>query len=112
MYRAPLAHALFPDVTPWVEGPTGVLKSTLLALGMNHFGPFTRLTLPSWTGTGNALERLAFTAKDVPLPLDDFIPEGTRAREMEAVAQRVIRAQGNQSGRARLTDATTSRPTY
>jgi hypothetical protein len=72
MYRAPTAHALPVDMSIWLEGTTGSLKSTLAALMLAHFGPFDRLTLlASWTSTSNALERKAFLAKGLPLIVDD-----------------------------------------
>ena len=115
VYLAPLAQWLEPDVTGWLEGPSGARKSSLAALMMCHFGPFSRVHPPdSWESTANTLERLAFLAKDVVLWIDDYAPQpSTReAHEQERKAQRVIRAQGNLSGRGRMRADTSLRPQY
>ena len=46
IYRAPTANALPIDVSLWLEGTTGSLKSTIAALLLAHYGPFDRLHLP------------------------------------------------------------------
>ena len=58
----------------------------------------------SWASTGNALEMLAFHAKDVLVVIDDFAPQGNAAdvARYHAAADRVFRAAGNQAGRGRL----------
>ncbi|MDP9363543.1 MAG: DUF3854 domain-containing protein, partial [Chloroflexota bacterium] len=67
-YLAPLREALgdeVPDFVPWVHGPSGVFKTELIALAQGHFGAFARQNLPaSFAATANAVERLAFAAKD------------------------------------------------
>src|SRR5262249_42318675 len=64
-----------------VSGPTGSYKSELAALAQQHFGAeMDARHLPaSWSSTGNALEALAFTAKDALLVVDDFAPQGSSA---------------------------------
>jgi hypothetical protein len=58
----------------------------------------------SWSSTGNALEILAFAAKDAIIVVDDFAPASNQADAERAhrEADRVLRAQGNRSGRLRL----------
>jgi hypothetical protein len=115
VYLAPLAHWLETDVTGWLEGPSGARKSSLAALMMGHFGPFSRVHPPeSWESTANTLERLAFLAKDTLLWIDDYAPQPSakEAHEQERKAQRVIRAQGNLSGRGRMRADTSLRPQY
>jgi hypothetical protein len=115
VYLAPLAHWLEPDVTGWLEGPSGARKSSLAALMMSHFGPFSRVHPPdSWESTANTLERLAFLAKDTLLWIDDYAPQPSakEAHEQERKAQRVVRAQGNLSGRGRMRADTSLRPQY
>jgi hypothetical protein len=115
VYLAPLAQWLESDVTGWLEGPSGARKSSLAALMMCHFGPFSRVHPPdSWESTANTLERLAFLAKDTLLWIDDYAPQPSakEAHEQERKAQRVIRAQGNLSGRGRMRADTTLRPQY
>jgi hypothetical protein len=111
VYRAPLATALSPDASVWVEGQTGSLKSTLAALFLAHYGDFDRLHLPgAWSSTANALERRAFVLKDALFVIDDYVPSGVEGRELEAKAARVLRAQGNRAGRGRLRADLSDRP--
>jgi Domain of unknown function (DUF927) len=113
VFRAPLAVLLPPDLSLWCEGFTGSFKSTLVALYLSHWGNFERTTLPgAWTSTVNALEKLAFACKDALLVIDDYAPSAVDSKELEAKAARVLRAQGNVSGRARLRSDLTDRPSY
>jgi hypothetical protein len=115
-YRAPLAEALPVDVSIFLAGQTGTFKSELTALAQAHYGAgFTRLTLPAqWTSTGNALERLAFAAKDCLLVIDDFAPHGSAVEvaRLHATAERVFRGAGNHAGRSRMAADGTLRPDY
>src|SRR5262249_20874361 len=100
------------DVTLWLEGVTGSLKSTMAALFQCHFGDFTRTTLPAaWSSTANVLEKRAFTLKDSVLIIDEYVP-GIDTREFEIKANRMIRAQGKQAGRSRLRSDLSERPTF
>ncbi len=103
VYRACLGTT---DFTLFLVGPTGSLKSELSALAQQHYGPeMSRLKLPgNWSSTANSLEDLACRAKDALLTVDDFAPVGS-SREVESLhakADRLIRAQANNSGRQRL----------
>jgi uncharacterized protein (DUF927 family) len=64
------------DLALHLSGPSGVFKSELAALAQQHFGAaLDRTHLPgSWTSTDNALEGLAFAAKDALLTVDYFAP--------------------------------------
>jgi len=112
MFRAPLAEAKPVDHSLWIEGASGVLKSSLIAVFLSHFGPFDHLHLPdSWTSTANALENRAFLLKDVPFVIDDYAPKhALDARDFEAKASRLLRAQGNLAGRGRLKSDSSERP--
>ena len=113
IFRAPLASALPVDVSLWLEGQTGSLKSTLAALYLSHFGRFERISLPgNFLSTANQLERRAFQLKDAPFVIDDYAPSGTDAREMQAKAERLLRSQGNLSSRGRLRSDLTERINY
>jgi len=102
-FRAPLATAYPLDLSLWLEGRTGSLKSTVAALFLSHFGHFERTHLPgSWSSTANQLERRAFLLKDTLFVIDDYAPSPFDARELELKASRLLRAQGNLSGRGRL----------
>ena len=78
MFGAPLAELLHLDFSAWPVGPTGVMKTTLAVLALANYGDFSDITqLPSWESTENALEKLSFLAKDVPLLVDDVAPQAT-----------------------------------
>lgn len=110
VYRAALGGA---DFSLFLVGPTGTGKSELAALAQQHFGAgLDSRHLPGqWASTGNALEGLAFVAKDALLVIDDFAPGGSAidAQRYHRDAERVLRAQGNHAGRQRMTATATLR---
>lgn len=111
LWRAPLGRT---EMSLHVAGPTGAGKTELAALIQQHFGAAMHAkALPaSWSSTGNALESVAFQAKDAVLVIDDFCPTGSQADIQRAHKEgdRVLRAQGNRSGRQRLRPDGTLRP--
>jgi hypothetical protein len=111
-YRAVLGSA---DFALHVAGETGVFKTELAVLYQQHFGAgMDARHLPaSWSSTGNALEGTAFAAKDVLLTVDDFVPHGGAAdvQRINREADRLLRAQGNRSGRGRMRPDGSLRPT-
>ena len=112
-FRAPLASICPLDLSLWIEGTTGTMKSTLVALFLCHFGDFERTKLPgAWSSTANQLERRAFLLKDSVFVIDDWAPNALDVREMETKASRLIRSQGNLSGRGRLRSDLSDRPAY
>ncbi len=115
-YRAVLNELAYADLAGFVAGPTGVQKSELAALLMQHFGAdFDRLHLPAgWASTANALERLAFDFKDAPVVIDDFAPTGSThdIARAHATADRVLRGAGNATGRGRMQADGTPRADY
>jgi hypothetical protein len=94
------------DFSLHLAGPTGVGKSALAALAQQHWGEaFDAEGLPAaWSSTANALESLAFCAKDMLLVVDDYAPSGaqTDVQRLAREAERLLRAQGNLSARQRL----------
>jgi len=116
VYRAPLAEALPVDLSLFYAGQTGVKKSELTALAQAHWGAtFHGKNLPgNWDSTANALEKLAFLAKDAVFTVDDFAPRGAAAdvQRLHREADRLLRAQGNQSGRGRMRADGSLRPEY
>ncbi len=113
VFRAPLAAALAPDLTVWLEGMTGSLKSSLAAVFLSHWGEFDRLCLPgAWSSTPNQLEKRAFILKDLLFVIDEYAPTAHDARELDSKAARLIRGQGNRAGRGRLRADLSERPTY
>lgn len=111
IYRAPLGAS---DFTTFLSGLTGTLKSELAALAQAHWGAsWHGKNLPgNWTSTANNLESTAFLAKDALFVIDDFNPRGTAAQvaSWHEKADRVLRAQGNNSGRGRCNPDGTPRP--
>ncbi|HYC76726.1 MAG TPA: DUF3854 domain-containing protein [Planctomycetota bacterium] len=94
------------DVTLHLFGETGQFKTELAALAQRHFGAgMDAKHLPgSWLSTGNALEGIAFEAKDVLMVVDDFNPNGAvDAQRLHRTADRLIRSKANRAGRARMT---------
>lgn len=110
-FRAPLGHA---DFSIHLNGDTGEGKTALAILAQQHFGARHDFDcLPaSWASTANALEAIAFTAKDALLVVDDFVPKGPQAdvQRLHRDAERLLRAQANASGRQRMRADTTLRP--
>jgi len=96
------------DFAVHLTGRTGSFKSELMSLFQAHYGAeFDSRSLPgSWSSTPSALEALAFMARNAVFVIDDFVPAGTQSQQKtyQSNADKIIRAQGNQSGRARLTD--------
>ncbi len=103
VYRAVLGPC---DFALHLTGSTGAGKSELAALIQRHFGAgFDGRHLPgSWSSTANALEALAFSAADAVLVVDDFAPTAGAGDVDRAHrdADRLLRAQGNRSGRLRM----------
>jgi len=102
VYRAPFGRV---DFSVFLTGTTGVFKTALAALCQQHFGAgMDAGSLPAnFASTENALEGLAFHAKDALLVVDDFAPTGRHGdAELHGVAERLFRATGNQQGRSRL----------
>ena len=110
VWRAPLAGC---DSGQHLVGPTGSGKSELAALAQQHYGAgLDARHLPgNWSSTDNALESLAFVAKDALVVVDDFCPGGRQydVQAMHRKADRLFRAQGNTSGRQRLSRDSTLR---
>lgn len=102
-YRAALGET---DFAIHLVAETGAFKSELAALHQQHFGlEMNRLHLPgAWSSTANALESMAFHAKDALFVIDDFAPQGNSSdvARYHATAERVFRSAGNSSGRGRL----------
>jgi hypothetical protein len=111
IYLAPIADA---DTSVYLAGQTGAGKSELAALAQQHYGAAmdSRHLPASWASSGNALEAQAFLAKDALLVIDDFVPAGSTAdiQRQHRDADRVLRAQGNHSGRQRMRADTSLRP--
>jgi hypothetical protein len=112
VYRAALGKV---DFSVFLAGKTGVFKTALAALCQQHFGSaMDASSLPTnFASTGNALQWLAFYAKDALLVVDDFAPTGRQSDgELHNIAERLFRAAGNQQGRSRLGGLTSAPNKY
>ena len=100
----------------FLQGTTGTFKTATAGCIQAFFGKnFNGTHLPeNWSSTGNALEKKAFLCKDAAFTIDDFVARGTPSEvsRLHRDAERVLRAQGNQSGRDRLTSTTALRGAY
>lgn len=104
------------DFALHLSGRTGTFKSEFCSLIQSHFGSgMDARHLPaSWSSTANALECQCYAAKDAICVIDDFVPNGTtwQVRGLQKTADQLLRGQGNQAGRARLTDTSNLQTTY
>lgn len=111
---APLFGAV--DFATHLTGRSGTFKSELISLFQSHYGvKMDARHLPgSWSSTANALECQAYYAANAPFVVDDFVPVGTswQVRAYQTSADKIIRSQGNQSGRARLSDTANLQTAY
>ncbi|PZA07413.1 hypothetical protein DNA98_07210 [Meiothermus sp. Pnk-1] len=98
---APINH---PMGSLYLSGLTGARKTSLALLLQALWGHTAPHPPVNWEATANALEALAFTAKDALLLVDDYAPTGHegKQKELQARAARLLRNQGNASGRARM----------
>jgi hypothetical protein len=105
-YRAPLNECFRSDTNIFVAGQSGSQKSSLVALEQAHFGAnFDFRHFPgNWTATANALEKMAFLAKDCLFTIDDYCPSGTQQdiARLRQTIDRLFRGSANNAGRARM----------
>jgi hypothetical protein len=102
VYRAPFGKV---DFSVFLTGRTGQFKTALAAVCQQHFGAAmdARHLPANFASTANAVQGLAFHAKDALLVVDDFALTGKRGdAELHDVAERLFRGVGNQQGRSRL----------
>ena len=100
----------------FLHGVTGSYKSATAGCTQAFFGKnFNGTHLPeNWPSTSNALEKKSFLCKDALFSIDAFVARGTPSEvsRLHCDAERVLRAQGNQSGPDRLTSTTALRGAY
>lgn len=113
IYGAPI---LRPDYSIYIAGPTGAGKSEVAALAQQHYGAaMNARNLPcAWSSTANANELVSFYAKDAIITIDDFCPTGSEfdIQKQHREADRILRAQGNKSGRSRMNASLTMAKTF
>jgi hypothetical protein len=110
VFRAPFGSI---DFSVSLLGPTGNGKTQLVSLVQQYFGDaMDGEHLPgNWSSTANALEEIAFQAKDVVLVVDDFRPWGVTDK-IHQTADRLLRGAANGSGRGRLRSNISFRPIH
>ncbi len=105
-YLSPLTTIIepIPNFSMYLLGSTGTFKSTLATCLLCHFGDFNINRLSNFGDTANSLEKRAFTLKDTLMVLDDLHPshDDKEANKKQNVAQSIIRAFSNRTGRGRL----------
>lgn len=100
--RAPLGECHPTDFAIWLQGLTGSRKSAIAAIALAFFGQFTARSFPSnWSDTVLDCEIKSHQAKDAVFVVDDFKPSVSQneANKLHAMAERIVRNTGNQSGR-------------
>ncbi|MCP4367308.1 MAG: DUF927 domain-containing protein [Deltaproteobacteria bacterium] len=117
MYLSPLTTILepIPNFSGYLYGGTGTLKTTLAILVLSHFGNFnTASNLANFEDTANSVEKKAFILKDTLNVLDDYHPSAQKheAWKKENIAQRLIRAYGNRTGKGRMNSNCEERVRY
>jgi hypothetical protein len=109
-WRTPLGAK---DFSLFLAGTSGAGKTELASLARQHWGQGlgSRHLPASWESSANSNEALAFYAKDAVLVVDDFAPRGGQfdVQKMHRDADRLLRGQGNRSGRGRMRKSTSLR---
>lgn len=93
---------VFADFILYVYGKTGVMKSSLVAVFLSHYGSFNRDTFSSsFRDTLNRIEQKAFILKDTVNVIDDFKPEREYNKEI-AILEGILAMYGDRVGRGRM----------
>lgn len=104
-----------PNFSAYIHGGTGVFKTAISILMLQHFGDLWNASLlPNFSDTANSLEKRSFLLKDALLVVDDYHPDNRKAdaQQKETLAQRLIRSHSNRTGRGRLNADTTDKGRY
>jgi hypothetical protein len=102
------------DFTLMLVGRTGIFKTELATLAQQHYGAgFGATALPTYFhDTAFYIERVAFSAKDCAIVVDDFRPGTTNHDRAVAFAKLdyIVRGSSSGAGRERLTREIGFRP--
>lgn len=107
IYLAPLKSLLaenniFADCIVFVQGQSGVRKSSLVAALMSHFGKFNRDTFPcSFRDTINSIEKKTYLIKDSVIVVDDYNPETVGTAKL-GIMEKLYGTFGDRTGRTRM----------
>jgi hypothetical protein len=110
IWRAPLPQ---PTLTIWELGPTGLFKTAVGLLCMQHYGAgFTEEKVSHWNDTDNRDLFVLHEAKDAPWLIDDYVPEasGKDRERQDKKIDNIVRGVANQAGRGRLNRNGTPQP--
>lgn len=111
MFLSPLREFLVqggtsPAFALYLRGTSGAGKTVAASLMLSHFGDFRYdQDLPGSFHDSPKSEMVkAFTLKDMPLLVDDYHPQGNigEKRQMDSIAQWLLRAFGGGGGRSTL----------
>lgn len=115
LFLAPLASHMSIDLMVGIIGKTGMRKSSLVAAALSAYSTtgFTRKSLPlSFRSSANYIERIAFSAKDLPIVIDNYKPDkkGEALNTLERIAHSI--GDGAARGRMRRDESiSSSKPT-
>ncbi|MGE6229861.1 bifunctional DNA primase/polymerase [Paenibacillus chitinolyticus] len=119
VYLAPMCELLRqmhlePKFLVWLSGHTGTRKTSLALLFLSHFGDLLGSPPASFKDTANAVEKRTYDTKDSLLLIDDFHPTASPKdkKDMENVAQKILRGYGDRVARGRMKQDTTLRKDY
>ncbi|QNK57432.1 bifunctional DNA primase/polymerase [Paenibacillus sp. PAMC21692] len=119
VYLTPLCEMLRqmqlePKFLVWLSGHTGTRKTSLAMLFLSHFGDLLQHPPASFKDTANSVEKRAFDTKDSLLLIDDFHPTASPKdkRDMEQVAQKMLRGYGDRIARGRMRQDTSLRKDF
>lgn len=103
LFLAPISSLVTPGFGIYVSGQSKSRKSTLVAIALSFWGKFSKDSLPITFGsTEHAIMKMAATAKDLPLAIDNFVPGLDSNYKLMSLA----RAMGDVSGRGRMEKST------
>lgn len=120
-YLAPLnyfmeKHGIAPAFVLFCIGATQSYKTNTSMLYLSHFHAYSGMNEPppaNFRSTANAIEKMAFILKDMPLLIDDYHPATEKDKKnMDALAQTISRAFGDHSSRNRMNSDTTLKQTF
>lgn len=113
VFLSPLTSLLdpIPGFSLFLYGEKDSLKTAIAVLLLAFFGKHSRAGLSNFDSTANAIMHRAAILKDTLFLIDDLYPSSQQkeAQRKESVAQLILRAAGNRTGRGRLNPDTTEK---
>jgi len=98
-----------PPTSLYLTGKTGLGKTALASVALSHFG--AQAEPMGWSSTANAIETAAWAAAGHIVLVDDYVAiDDRQRRQLEAVAERVLRGAANHIGRSRSRPDGSARP--